>query len=32
MAGSDHEKMRADLEEIARMFSGLIHGIEKRQT
>ncbi len=27
-----HEKMKADLEEIAKMLSGLISGLEKRST
>jgi len=28
----DHDKLRLDLEEIARMLSGLISGLDKRQT
>ena len=28
---SDHERLKADLEEIARMLSGLISGLEKRK-
>jgi four helix bundle protein len=27
-----HERMKADLEEIARMLSGLINGLDKRKT
>ena len=27
-----HEQMKADLEEIAKMISGLINGLEKRET
>ncbi len=29
---ASHQKMKADLEEIARMLSGLIKGIENRET
>jgi hypothetical protein len=28
----EHHKLKADLEEIARMLSGLIDGLDKRQS
>ena len=31
LADPDHGKMKDDLEEIARMLSGLINGLEKRK-
>jgi four helix bundle protein len=32
LQGSAHQQMKADLEEVARMLSGLINGVENRKT